>query len=134
MQTVLYFFFKQETAYEMRISDWSSDVCSSDLRSERCPAHVVIDLQRAGDEPLVELPDDIGDERKIGAVGIELVHRDATDRQADKLRLQRGRSALGVMAAELEVDGQAVGGLPVEPRLTQHGAQAVRLLDRKSKR
>src|SRR3546814_10561279 len=26
------FFFKQKTAYEMRISDWSSDVCSSDLR------------------------------------------------------------------------------------------------------
>src|SRR3546814_3002980 len=28
------FFFKQKTAYEMRISDWSSDVCSSDLRAE----------------------------------------------------------------------------------------------------
>src|SRR3546814_1838674 len=28
----LIFFFKQKTAYEMRISDWSSDVCSSDLR------------------------------------------------------------------------------------------------------
>src|SRR3546814_3472218 len=28
-----FFFFKQKTAYEMRISDWSSDVCSSDLRS-----------------------------------------------------------------------------------------------------
>src|SRR3546814_14962964 len=28
---VLIFFFKQKTAYEMRISDWSSDVCSSDL-------------------------------------------------------------------------------------------------------
>src|SRR3546814_9642658 len=27
----LFFFFKQKTAYEMRISDWSSDVCSSDL-------------------------------------------------------------------------------------------------------
>src|SRR3546814_2332789 len=27
----MFFFFKQETAYEMRISDWSSDVCSSDL-------------------------------------------------------------------------------------------------------
>src|SRR3546814_2892404 len=26
-----FFFFKQKTAYEMRISDWSSDVCSSDL-------------------------------------------------------------------------------------------------------
>src|SRR3546814_2302970 len=29
--THLLFFFKQKTAYEMRISDWSSDVCSSDL-------------------------------------------------------------------------------------------------------
>src|SRR3546814_6017194 len=29
---VLFFFFKQKTAYEMRISDWSSDVCSSDLK------------------------------------------------------------------------------------------------------
>src|SRR3546814_9843540 len=28
------FFFKQKTAYEMRISDWSSDVCSSDLSAE----------------------------------------------------------------------------------------------------
>src|SRR3546814_5050955 len=32
---VLFFFFKQKTAYEMRISDWSSDVCSSDLPFRR---------------------------------------------------------------------------------------------------
>src|SRR3546814_11415504 len=31
---MLFFFFKQKTAYEMRISDWSSDVCSSDLRGD----------------------------------------------------------------------------------------------------
>src|SRR3546814_5844730 len=31
MRWCLFFFFKQKTAYEMRISDWSSDVCSSDL-------------------------------------------------------------------------------------------------------
>src|SRR3546814_16906553 len=31
---MIFFFFKQKTAYEMRISDWSSDVCSSDLVSE----------------------------------------------------------------------------------------------------
>src|SRR3546814_9622525 len=30
----VFFFFKQKTAYEMRISDWSSDVCSSDLRRQ----------------------------------------------------------------------------------------------------
>src|SRR3546814_1801936 len=32
---VAFFFFKQKTAYEMRISDWSSDVCSSDLIDPR---------------------------------------------------------------------------------------------------
>src|SRR3546814_1582037 len=32
---VFCFFFKQKTAYEMRISDWSSDVCSSDLAKAR---------------------------------------------------------------------------------------------------
>src|SRR3546814_9361240 len=32
---VVFFFFKQKTAYEMRISDWSSDVCSSDLANRR---------------------------------------------------------------------------------------------------
>src|SRR3546814_16453064 len=31
----VFFFFKQKTAYEMRISDWSSDVCSSDLDGDR---------------------------------------------------------------------------------------------------
>src|SRR3546814_3612466 len=37
---VFFFFFKQKTAYEMRISDWSSDVCSSDLNlgADRRPA------------------------------------------------------------------------------------------------
>src|SRR3546814_1212960 len=32
---ICFFFFKQKTAYEMRISDWSSDVCSSDLARHR---------------------------------------------------------------------------------------------------
>src|SRR3546814_7304696 len=35
MTYVLFFFCKQKTAYEMRISDWSSDVCSSDLQTVR---------------------------------------------------------------------------------------------------
>src|SRR3546814_6138097 len=46
---LLFFFFKQKTAYEMRISYWSSDVCSSDLvhtaqdvaRGERSPGRAV---------------------------------------------------------------------------------------------
>src|SRR3546814_1908579 len=39
MNGIIYlFFFKQKTAYEMRISDWSSDVCSSDLFDAFAPA------------------------------------------------------------------------------------------------
>src|SRR3546814_4554363 len=34
---IFFFFFKQKTAYEMRISDWSSDVCSSDLATISVP-------------------------------------------------------------------------------------------------
>src|SRR3546814_7824962 len=39
---VVFFFFKQKTAYEMRISDWSSDVCSSDLRIVRIPVFTFV--------------------------------------------------------------------------------------------
>src|SRR3546814_8298694 len=38
IRVLLFFFFKQKTAYEMRISDRSSDVCSSDLAGLRAPA------------------------------------------------------------------------------------------------
>src|SRR3546814_8251362 len=55
----VFFFFKQKTAYEMRISDWSSDVCSSDLPIVGVMADLqVIDglLRHSGDvEDLVGL-------------------------------------------------------------------------------
>src|SRR3546814_18451158 len=38
---IVFFFFKQKTAYEMRISDWSSDVCSSDLLIAEQARHLV---------------------------------------------------------------------------------------------
>src|SRR3546814_2973227 len=47
-----FFFFKQKTAYEMRISDWSSDVCSSDLavnNSKGRPLQFVVEAAR--DQP-----------------------------------------------------------------------------------
>src|SRR3546814_9299399 len=47
-----FFFFKQKTAYEMRISDWSSDVCSSDLWCE--DDHEVDRRKRAHREELAE--------------------------------------------------------------------------------
>src|SRR3546814_1020808 len=49
---IIVFFFKQKTAYEMRISDWSSDVCSSDLvllRPEQ------LRLEATGDGPVARV-------------------------------------------------------------------------------
>src|SRR3546814_4192364 len=43
------FFFKQKTAYEMRISDWSSDVCSSDLMREMLSTTAALYGQGVGD-------------------------------------------------------------------------------------
>src|SRR3546814_1882067 len=41
---LFFFFFKQKTAYEMRISDWSSDVCSSDLLNQQRQLTIGADL------------------------------------------------------------------------------------------
>src|SRR3546814_3651093 len=43
------FFFKQKTAYEMRISDWSSDVCSSDLHRPPTLGHSPVDAAHESD-------------------------------------------------------------------------------------
>src|SRR3546814_4112836 len=64
--TLLFVFFKQKTAYEMRISDWSSDVCSSDLAllaqasgldGVVCSPHEIASLRRVcGPEFLLVVP------------------------------------------------------------------------------
>src|SRR3546814_4539261 len=53
------FFFKQKTAYEMRISDWSSDVCSSDLARIRDIETLVAGLEEAAGR-LQTLSDELG--------------------------------------------------------------------------
>src|SRR3546814_956446 len=45
---MFFFFFKQKTAYEMRISDWSSDVCSSDLSAD-LDQHRGVQLRHLGE-------------------------------------------------------------------------------------
>src|SRR3546814_5971133 len=53
------FFFKQKTAYEMRISDWSSDVCSSDLNSVAGVVRALTGLRKLREDAAeegVELP------------------------------------------------------------------------------
>src|SRR3546814_5991936 len=45
--SLCFFFFKQKTAYEMRISDWSSDVCSSDLNDKQNRTHILEFVRQA---------------------------------------------------------------------------------------
>src|SRR3546814_19427654 len=52
-------FFKQKTAYEMRISDWSSDVCSSDLATSEAVPNPGIFVSSINDAPTVTLPGSI---------------------------------------------------------------------------
>src|SRR3546814_5158547 len=48
ISVLFFFFFKQKTAYEMRISDWSSDVCSSDLRRGEEGFQILADPEHHG--------------------------------------------------------------------------------------
>src|SRR3546814_11688121 len=71
-----YIFFKQKTAYEMRISDWSSDVCSSDLDGDELTKR------------LQELEIDLRDVSKSDPSGFKL-----SAEQLDRLRQIRGHEA-----------------------------------------
>src|SRR3546814_10354800 len=64
----VFVFFKQKTAYEMRISDWSSDVCASDLgavdRADRDEAPAVARLGQIGSRRVEQPPRRLGDARE----------------------------------------------------------------------
>src|SRR3546814_4688778 len=64
-----FFFYKQKTAYEMRISDWSSDVCSSDRGGvgERDPRH----FQVAATPALEQEPAVVEVQARIGGLGAD---------------------------------------------------------------
>src|SRR3546814_8464452 len=88
-----FFFFKQKTAYEMRISDWSSDVCSSDLME---PTQ---DLAVARQFDIAYLRHVVGSSRAPYADQSEVVAADA-----DGLSLGQSNVALGLIPTD---DGHA---------------------------
>src|SRR3546814_6547274 len=79
-----FFFFKQKTAYEMRISDWSSDVCSSDLNA--CHAHDLV-MGQPGKFPqrpyhCVERIGD-ADDKSVRRIGLDALTHGLHDLQID---------------------------------------------------
>src|SRR3546814_1253886 len=85
------FFFKQKTAYEMRISDWSLDVCSSDLTDRT----------------------DCGNGDDHAALEPDRTRRPAPDRQ--RFRIELGRSGSGRGPAHINIAHDGLRRLLVSP-------------------
>src|SRR3546814_16253065 len=102
--SVFVFFFKQKTAYEMRISDWSSDVCSSDLLVALDREDVVVVATVVG-------PDDLGARLDLDLLRTEGVV-DRADPDLDALHQRRRRRALVQGAAVAGVRGAVVPAGP----------------------
>src|SRR3546814_15594162 len=92
------FFFKQKTAYEMRISDWSSDVCFSDLKPEAPPKPVPTEAQQqaqaravAKNSGLLAMTDQLAELRDQSLHGLD------TNRSlsSDRIAAQAGTGAPG---------------------------------------
>src|SRR3546814_9136521 len=109
------FFFKQKTAYEMRISDWSSDVCSSDLSAiglqlaEIDPVILALEIMdhvaQDGDdvEFLAVDPRDVRDRKAIaGEIGRHLVLEDKTGMDLETLTAAQMDVLEGVEEARSE--------------------------------
>src|SRR3546814_6005222 len=90
---LFFFFFKQKTAYEMRISDWSSDVCSSDLRESDGRRREFSSDRR---DLLGKLRGKVG---RSPPVEIDL---------RPDLQVQQGKEMVGVVLAAREMEGHGL--------------------------
>src|SRR3546814_5600065 len=82
MWVKLFFLFKQKTAYEMRISDWSSDVCSSDLGVDVTLAHPHMNVLASGHPPHVRTQEHVRQEQDLLPGGNRLDDLDRVPRRA----------------------------------------------------
>src|SRR3546814_10110674 len=96
MVTWDFFFFKQKTAYEMRISDWSSDVCSSDLLLRR--KHPIRSFSRSA-APGIDRADRMGAQgRRHPRAQLQTASTDGLARRSrDGLHLLRPRQPAEAM-------------------------------------
>src|SRR3546814_9747467 len=69
----VFFFFKQKTAYEMRISDWSADVCSSDLDTRAIDVELVEAAVLLAPAPRLEQRQHLGGEGLVELDQVEVV-------------------------------------------------------------
>src|SRR3546814_3709029 len=85
-----FFFFKQKTAYEMRISDWSSDVCSSDLGAD-APGRIPGVIERGAGRNRDVDHGSVSQHDAPVEIGVDHVH-DQVDQQEEDAREHHIRS------------------------------------------
>src|SRR3546814_5877622 len=113
------FFFKQKTAYEMRISDWSSDVCSSDLLQVQTARITGLAEQRM---------------RRRGLAGQRRTAADGGIAEASCAAAGGGITAATELVERLQVDLDVAAALPADPGLGQGRSGCRQQVDRKSTR
>src|SRR3546814_13669286 len=107
---MFFFFFKQKTAYEMRISDWSSDVCSSDLQATD-------EAELLADDGEHEVGVGLGQEAPLGPAGAEPGAGHAAGGDADE-----------------GLDGLVAGVAGVLPRVEEAGDPGPAVVGRQGER
>src|SRR3546814_13108339 len=116
-QILVVCFFKQMTAYDMRISDWSSDVCSSDLRGAAAVLHAEQRRQRCGHPSRLALGDIHVDETMLQRL-------ETSDRLAELL------AHLGIFdrrGGEHRRDSECLGALRFDRKLHRIAERRARL-------
>src|SRR3546814_12222923 len=115
MRVDMFFLFKQKTAYDMRISDWSSDVCSSDL-SQRGAQRAALPAQFAAHAPRCD-PRQVAAARQFDAVVVAMVA--VGHRQVELARAAAAEFGADHVAEQAPVPQAAavVGKVPVHARL-----------------
>src|SRR3546814_12985855 len=112
----VFFFFKQKTAYEMRISDWSSDVCSSDLENAAAVREQLAGVREAA-TALRDAPGALPENRALAEEVLPLV--DGIDGGFGRVADLR-QAALGPFRDSLAPGGQEhrqVTAAPIEKAL-----------------
>src|SRR3546814_13498640 len=139
----VFFFFKQKTAYELRISDWSSDVCSSDLSVD---GWLLVDDDRRADlGVLVQLGPqglaEVGHVIEVGDVAVvdplhhlvravalltedvleEVLERDAVEVEDVRPGAGRGRLRIGFLLRRVRLGRPRPRRTPARPRARGQG-------------
>src|SRR3546814_2007589 len=121
MNILLFFFFKQKTAYEMRISDWSSDVCSSDLVARGGPQAALLYIDLDQFKLINDTSGHLAGDQLLSQLALAL----AEHLRGDDILARLGGDEFGVLARDVDFEGVQ---LLAERRSEEHTSELQSLM------